>query len=255
MKTKWSQCKEKCCRLGECHNWIWILIVVLESVFSWIKYGTYHKAVADKSSNDCQEYVFNMHGSNCDLYGWYIGQSVAFGVLFLIHLIVKRKQNTKNKNGHDENTEKKNKNGGDDTCSIAKICGLTTDRPTYIKQFLFPHLLILANFVTECIIENQNHAYIVQIITDLFGYLLFFSFMNHGGHFVEEIMSPQKEKSRVPKEQYDGFLALNIFTCIWVHLEIVWYMFSKLDEDYHWTEITHANRNENFEWSKADMFD
>ena len=246
-QMKWSQWKEKWCRLSVCNNWIWITFVLLESFFSWIKYGTYHKAMADKSDNDCQEYVFNMHRDNCKLYRLYIAQSVCFVLLFVFHLFVKWKQKTV----------------GGDTCSdIALFCGLEINWPTYIQQFLFPHLLILANFTTELIIVQENHAYCVQIITDFFGYLIFFSFMDHGGHLVKEIMSLQKENNannknkhknnRVPKRQCNPFLALNVLICVWAHFEIIWYMFSKLDEDYNWTKITDKNKNGNFKWSKGE---
>ena len=258
MESPW---KKRCLMFDNC---IWIAFVGLVSLFSREKYGAYHKAMADKSNNNCQEYVFNMHTDNCELYVWYISECVCFVLLFAFHLCSR--------------------------CAQKRLGGEGIHWPTYIRQILFPHLLISANFATQCIIANENPAYWVQIFTDLSAYLLFFSFVDHGERVVKQIMSLHKkninsaknlhENSRIPKQQCDPqcnlqcdpqcnlkcnlrlylrctlqcnlCLALNVLICVWVHLDVIWYMLSKLDEDYNWEEISDKNRTGNFKWNKGE---
>ena len=131
-------------------NLVWILFVMGESFFTWIKYGTYHDSIAHKSNNECQEYVFNMHRKNCGLYQVYQWQSGFFTVLFFLHLWIAWQKIF----------------GADIRSKISLLCGLAIEWPKYIQEFLFPNILILCNLSIEIFIAVGNNDYWIQLFVD-----------------------------------------------------------------------------------------
>ena len=81
--------------------------------------------------------------------------------------------------------------------------------------------------------------------------------MDHTGHVVKQIISLQQEMddnysdkhNKAPKRQCNIFLSINLLVSVWAHFEIIWFIFSKLNEDYNWKEITDYNKNGNIRWT------
>ena len=151
----------------------WIVFILFEFGFVFVKYGLFHKKTANEE-NTCQRYIFNMQREGCPLYIFYIVQAALCTFIFFVELVI---------------------------CAFywyprwkGKFCEFIDQyRSHYIKNFFFPHSLIIANCICEAVISGKNGSYGIQILVDLFGYLLYFVFLDYSSKIIGKIKDSQRK--------------------------------------------------------------